>query len=579
MSQAVRRAAPARGKGRTKGGECGGCAAFTKGKAGKVAATPASNNGEPTILQMSGSQDDQEREDVFIWDDDQPTEVNAIALGKRLAACGDLFRQPGYGDGLLLIPPDGKPRLVNNETALDRAIADRVPVLIRKKGEIKGNQIPSGQRKTMVGIEKFLGQFRTVDLVTKVPMFLPNWTLTQPGYNDGGKGHRIYYVGGQPQLSDSMEATTKFLDVMDWESNADRTNAVAAALTVVLRNFWPGGKPVLTVTGNKSHSGKGTAIEFATGEAVKTAISWQSKGWPVERAAVGALTHKPDTAVLVLDNARLDKGDNLIASQFVERIATDPDPFLFSTGTGAPVSCKNNFILAITTNFGSLCEDILNRGLLIRMVTQGDIAARKSPIGNPCHEYLPANRERIGAELRGMIMRWIKAGCPLDTDTRHPFSEWAKVIGGILDVNGFADFLGNYGIRKSQDDPVRKGLGLLGADKLGEWMRATDWAKLAVDLGLKKAVIPAADQENSVSQARGIGVVFKAHSTETFQVETDAEKLTLRLEKKRSRFDEDQPHVRYRFVVDSREPIPEDGSDGVAAADVDGGMAAKEAQR
>jgi hypothetical protein len=69
---------------------------------------------------------------------------------------------------------------------------------------------------------------------------------------------------------------------------------------------------------------------------------------------------------------------------------------------------------------------------------------------------LPANREQIAAELRGMILRWVKAGRPLNTTVRHPFSEWAKVIGGILDANGFTDFLANYGVRKSKDDPLRK---------------------------------------------------------------------------------------------------------------------------
>ena len=43
-------------------------------------------------------------------------------------------------------------------------------------------------------------------------------------------------------------------------------------------------------------------------------------------------------------------------------------------------------------------------------------------------------------------------------------------------VNGFADFLGNYGVRKTADDPVRKGLGLLGALGPGEWLRTAEWA-------------------------------------------------------------------------------------------------------
>ncbi len=52
---------------------------------------------------------------------------------------------------------------------------------------------------------------------------------------------------------------------MNFASAADRTNAVAAALTVMLRNHWPGGKPCLVVTSTKSHGGKETIVQFATG--------------------------------------------------------------------------------------------------------------------------------------------------------------------------------------------------------------------------------------------------------------------------------------------------------------------------
>ena len=47
-----------------------------------------------------------------------------------------------------------------------------------------------------------------------------------------------------------------------------------------------------------------------------------------------------------------------------------------------------------------------------------------------------------------------------------------------------------------------------------------------------------------------------AHRDETFTVETEAEVLTLRLEKQRGRVGEGQPHVRYRFAVIERVPIP-----------------------
>jgi hypothetical protein len=335
--------------------------------------------------------------------------------------------------------------------------------------------------------------------------------------------------------------------------------AKGADLTVLLRNHLPGGKPVLVVTANKSHAGKDTVITFAAGEAGSVSISYQAKNWAVERNFVGAVKCNPDVGVIVIENARLDHGDRFLASAFLERFATDPEPMLFSTGTGPPVRRRNDLVLAISTNFGSVSEDILNRGLPVHLNPVGNVADRVSPIGNPRLEYLPANREPIAAELRGMIERWKAAGRPLDHEVRHPFSVWARTVGGILRVNGFRDFLANYGVRKTVDDPLRKGLGILGAaHHKNRWLQASDWAKFATDLGLVKAIIPPADQDSEAGRARGIGVVFKAHRDETFESETEEHRLRFRLEKRRGRFDGSDVQVRYRFVLVDQEALPLD---------------------
>jgi hypothetical protein len=242
----------------------------------------------------------------------------------------------------------------------------------------------------------------------------------------------------------------------------------------------------------------------------------------------------------------------------LERFATDPEPLLFSTGTGQPVRRRNDLVLAISTNFGTASEDILNRSLPIHLHPTGDVANRKSPIGNPKLEFLPNNKDKIAAELRGMVERWKAAGQPLDEDVWHPCGPWAAVVGGILKANGFTDFLANYGKRKTADDPLRHGLGLIGAAKPDEWMRPADWALSVADLGLVKTVIPEADRENSESRTRGIGVVLSAHANETFLVETEDSKLTLRLEKRRSRVGGGDPKVQYRFATVETESIPEE---------------------
>jgi hypothetical protein len=323
----------------------------------------------------------------------------------------------------------------------------------------------------------------------------------------------------------------------------------------MLRNHWPGGKPVIVATATKSHAGKDTVITFAAGLAGSVSISYQGTNGALERSFVGSIKTAPDAGMVVVENGRLDGHGKCIASAFLERFTTDPEPLLFSTGTGALVRRHNDLVLAISTNFGTVSEDLLNRSLPIHLAPVGDVADRKPSIGNPRFEFLPANKERIAAELCGMIASWLAAGQPLDLDVKHPFGPWAKVVGGNLKVNGFGDFLDNYGQRKATDDPVRRGLGLLGAAHHDKWMAAKDWAKSAVDL---KAVIPETERENDASRTRGIGKVLSAHDKETFAVETDAHRLTLRLEKIRRRWDGSQPQWRYRFVTVGFRELPVD---------------------
>jgi len=494
---------------------------------------------------------------LVIWEEDGQAADNYRILGETLAKSNNLYRRPGYASGLLLLLDDGKHALITKGAELAPVIVDRVRVEVWKNGKKMGSRIAAAHLNTMLGTETFLGQFRTVDLVTTTPAYLPDFTLTRPGLNEGD-GQRILYVGPVAVVSGSLDAINAFLDVMAFDTEANRTNLVAGALTVLLRNHLPGGKPVLIVTANKSHAGKDTAITFASGMAGSISISYQGTNWALERSFVGALKSSPDVGVVVIENARLDRRDRFIASAFLERFATDPEPLLFSTGTGPPVRRRNDIVLAISTNYGSVSEDLMNRGLPIHLTPVGNVADRVTPIGNPRLQYLPANKERIAAELRGMVERWKAAGQPLDEDVRHPFSVWAKRVGGILRVNGFRDFLGNYGVRKTVDDPLRHGLGILGSKDPDRWLPAADWARLVSDLGLIKTVIPPADQDSVAGRQRGIGVVLTAHREETFQAETEDKRLTLRLEKRRGRFEGSDAQVRYRFVKVEEQNLPLD---------------------
>ncbi|QDU20979.1 hypothetical protein [Urbifossiella limnaea] len=161
-----------------------------------------------------------------------------------------------------------------------------------------------------------------------------------------------------------------------------------------------------------------------------------------------------------------------------------------------------------------------------------------------------------------MVEKWKAAGRPPDEAARHPsFPEWAREVGGILMVSGFEGFLANRVTRLSEDDPVRRGLALLGAAYPAAWDRTDDWAARVAKLGLTKVWIPVADQDTADGRVRGTGVVLSNHAGETVVAETEDALITLQLQKARRRFEGGEPQTRYRFDVVDRRPIPVDADE------------------
>src|SRR3954451_6887570 len=177
----------------------------------------------------------------------------------------------------------------------------------------------------MLSTEAFLQEFRPVDAVVKVPHYLPDFEPMKPGYNDGGPGRRLLYVGPQVPVEHSMEAVNAFLDVMAFATPADRANALALALTVLLRSFWPGAKPVGVVTSTKSHGGKDTVVAFAAGNTPKISVDYEGTDWAFRQGFIAGLKAGPEAGVVNVENARLGTRDKYIASAALERFLTDPE--------------------------------------------------------------------------------------------------------------------------------------------------------------------------------------------------------------------------------------------------------------
>ena len=123
----------------------------------------------------------------------------------------------------------------------------------------------------------FLRQFQAVDLVTKTPMYLPDFTLTKPGLQRRWprQPHHLRWRRGAAaaiRWTRSISSSMRRLST----TTADKTNAVAAALTVMFRTSGPVASPSSSsCTATKSHAGKDTAICFAAGTHRSVSISYQ----------------------------------------------------------------------------------------------------------------------------------------------------------------------------------------------------------------------------------------------------------------------------------------------------------------
>ena len=189
--------------------------------------------------------------------------------------------------------------------------------------------------------------------------------------------------------------------------------------------------------------------------------------------------------------------------------------------------------------------------------SQGDIHTRVSPIGNPKHEYLPQHQQQMEAELHGMIARWHNAGRPL-ADVYHPMSLWAKTVGGILQVAGYKDFLGNYGQAARQIDPQRRAVAILGAACPGKPMRPAEWAHWQ-EQGLAESLFSTADRDTPAGRQQGIGVVFRRYLNVPLEAETETKRLRpLKLTKAYKRWDSgENGYYKYTFAVVEELPLDE----------------------
>ena len=224
---------------------------------------------------------------------------------------------------------------------------------------------------------------------------------------------------------------------------ADVVNGLATLLTGALSNhFVNHPKAIVNIDANQAGVGK-TWFALAAGIVLDgelpNLIHFTPDDAELAKRTLANLRQRP-TSVLVFDNAK-NRGGLEISSPFLEANSVSPSVALRILGKSTNYSQPNDLLWFITMNQTRVSPDLASRGMPIRLFYEGNPALRMFDGPSPL-DYAVDHRGEILGELFGLVNHWKSQGRPLGGHP-HRCTHWSQIIGGILEVCGFPEFLGN----------------------------------------------------------------------------------------------------------------------------------------
>ena len=210
--------------------------------------------------------------------------------------------------------------------------------------------------------------------------------------------------------------------------------AVAAALTVFARGLLPRKalRPCYVFVSNAEGAGKTLLVKVATvpvlGYApVGTAPKNEDEMQKVLLAAV-----MEARAVLFLDNFKRH-----IASESLEAFCTASEWEGRVLGHSKSFRGENNCTVFLTGNGATVSPDMRRRSLFCELFLEAERAEDRVFKHNLEVPALLEKRSEILGALWALVLDWDKSGRPKPSRSNSSFTDWANVIGGIVEHAGY----------------------------------------------------------------------------------------------------------------------------------------------
>ncbi len=290
---------------------------------------------------------------------------------------------------------------------------------------------------------------REIEHYTNGPTFDELMVLSSPGYNSSSK---IFYAGTKLKPHADFSIFDSFIDDWPWKETASRTNFISLLLLGTLKHQFPGNSPAGLAIGNQSGVGK-TFLAFFYSllfeQKFAKPVPFIANEEELQKQIVTELMSGSNT--ILIDNIRVKN----ISSGTLESMLTAPRLNFRLLGKNVGINRLNTIQTFLTLNEGEVSADLLNRSVPMHLEFIGDPNKRQWKRIDFRKDVL-ASREKLLGTLIQMVENWKEAKMQRST-VKHRFSDCVSLVGGILEVNGYKDFLANADSVKAERDPMRAG--------------------------------------------------------------------------------------------------------------------------
>ena len=370
--------------------------------------------------------------------------VRGDRLGRVIAIDQNLYKWDP-------VPKEGISRLISEGCAIVQYKEGKNKT--ENKQEVKAElQVPT-PRWICDGVMSYqdLHQLRQLRAIYTYPYVYKNELVTEHGYNSDSQIYipeRVALDITYPESSEEAVSILRhLLSGFRFKDESDFENAIALALTPIIRPNIPSGCPLFCITAPSHGSGKSflcqTLWSILQGSA--PAVTDLENNTEMEKKLFSVISDAMPYVLFdnVDSNKPLDSG--LLAS-----FVTEPRRTARLFYTQKTTTIENFTIACYTGTSTEASMELIDRMVAVRLEAPRDRNAKIDYEFDPIVDCILENQGKYLGALMFMVRKWIEAGCPkIDgakdgSERVHRQRHWSQQIHGLLDVNGLGEhFLAN----------------------------------------------------------------------------------------------------------------------------------------